>query len=231
MNPASPAPTSARVPFVAVVGLHSSGSSCLAGVLYHLGLHLGNKLGGYYGANPEESCGFEAAGLFQLCQAAIPFPTVHYAQPRDQIRANLSDWVMSRQREALARGTIAGGKYPNFCRLGDELMTICGDGLLVVHCNRPLEESIVSLVRRSGHRYSPDALAAHQRWLWEGKQEFLSKVAHLTVEYDELLKAPDVQVSKLVDFLGIRPDDDQVARALSYVKPEQRHVRSRQVSG
>jgi hypothetical protein len=29
--------------FVAVLGLHSSGSSCLAGVLHHLGLHMGNK--------------------------------------------------------------------------------------------------------------------------------------------------------------------------------------------
>src|SRR5262249_9106247 len=40
--------------FVAVIGLHSSGSSAMAGLLHHMGVHLGNQLGGYYGWNPAE---------------------------------------------------------------------------------------------------------------------------------------------------------------------------------
>lgn len=48
--------------FLAIVGLHSSGSSAIAGVCYHLGVHLGNKLSGYYGNKPNKSCGFECRG-------------------------------------------------------------------------------------------------------------------------------------------------------------------------
>ena len=71
-------------PFVAVLGTHSSGSSALAGVLYHLGLHLGNSLGGFYGKDPEKVCGFEAMGLASLCERVLPFPETDYQVKRGE---------------------------------------------------------------------------------------------------------------------------------------------------
>ena len=88
--PAERLATLDSAPFVAIIGLHSSGSSCVAGVLYHLGVHLGNHLGGYYGNDPNGACGFEAVGLAQLCEAAIPFPTTEYKLSRSEIWKRLT---------------------------------------------------------------------------------------------------------------------------------------------
>lgn len=214
-----------REPFVAVVGLHSSGSSCTAGVLYHLGLHLGNKLGGYYGNNPERLCGFEASGLASICEAAIPFPATEIQQ---DVKGRLKRWVGQRRREAIARRMIAAGKYPMLCRMGDALLHAAGDDMLrVVDCRRPIEQSIESIIRRCPRR-DPEQLAAHQRWLQAGKQELLARLPPehvLGIDYDELLADPATQIDRICEFLNLQPVKRRRERALKYVDPAQRHVR------
>src|ERR1700694_5559510 len=76
------------VPFVAVIGLHRSGSSCLAGVLHNLGVHMGDELIGY-----EPTGGFEATGLAAVCEAAYPFPNTEPALPHDEVVARLRQHV------------------------------------------------------------------------------------------------------------------------------------------
>ncbi len=72
------------VPFVAVIGLHRSGSSCLAGVLHNLGVHMGEMLTGY-----EPTGGFEAAELMRICESAYPFPSTEPALPQTTIVVKL----------------------------------------------------------------------------------------------------------------------------------------------
>lgn len=212
--------------FVAVVGLHSSGSSALAGVLYHLGLHLGNKLVGFYGSNPEKSCGFEAIGLVQICVDVAPYPSTTIRRPMPSVEARLRKWIQQRQAEAVTRNTIAAGKYPLLCRLGSPLVNICGQNLLVVHIDRPIEESIASLVRRDKKLAEP-AIRAHQEWLDAGKRELLANIPanrQITVQYTDLLANPIQEIDRLASFLQISPTEAQRAKAASYVKPEKRHI-------
>lgn len=213
--------------FVAVVGLHSSGSSALAGVLYHLGVHLGNELGGFYGNKPGKDCGYEAKGLAQLCEGAIPFPAVEFKWKKTKVWNQLKKWIDQRRREALKRGTIAGGKYPMLCRMGNQLLNICGPRLRLIHAFRPLEESIASVIRRSGKKFPPEKLEAHQRWLWEGKEQLLAQVPdNLAVHYSRLLEAPEEEISRIVEYLGLHPTPEQVAAAVASVKPEKRHIQT-----
>jgi hypothetical protein len=58
-------------PFFAVLGPHRSGTSCVAMVMHHLGVHMGNELGGY-----EATGGGEAIGLANLCENAMRFPAI-----------------------------------------------------------------------------------------------------------------------------------------------------------
>jgi GR25 family glycosyltransferase involved in LPS biosynthesis len=211
-------------PFVAVIGLHSSGSSCAAGVMHHLGVHMGNQLGGYYGNDPDRTCGFEASGLARICEWAIPFPATELAHPPESIQQRLSRWIHDRRGEAFERSTLAGGKYPQLCRLGQPLKEICGGDLKIVHIDRPLDESISSLIRRSGRKFDADLLATHQRWLWAGKTELLAAVPHLTVKYADLLSDPSAEIARIVEYLDIEPTPVQVAKAMQYVRPEMRHV-------
>lgn len=209
-------------PFVAVVGLHRSGSSCLAGVLCKLGVHMGSKLTGH-----EATGGFEAAGLARVCEMAYPFPVTHAKVDGNLLKRRLQKHISFVQRQAESRGTIAGGKYPHLCAMGNELESICGQGLRVVHINRPLEESIASLKTRSRNAkgwlgVSDEQCEAVQRWLWESKNEFLQRVDHLTIDYPNLLTDPACEIDRIVEYLGLEVDDPQRQAAIDHVKPELR---------
>jgi hypothetical protein len=214
--------------WLVVLGLHSSGSSALAGVCYHLGMHLGSKLGGYYGCDPERRCGFENAKLARICEAAIPFPAIELMQTAGVVAGNLRSWLNRLAADAERMNLQPALKYPLLCRLGNELMAATGPSgkLLVVHADRPLAESIESLVRRCPHR--PRArLDAHQRWLDEGKREFLAGLPgewRLDVSYDRLLAEPANVAAAIAEFAGVEPTAERIARAAAYVDPAQRHV-------
>jgi hypothetical protein len=211
------------VPFVAVVGLHRSGSSCIAMMLHKLGVNMGDKLGGYESRN---GGGGEAAGLSAICERAARFPSTEIKNP-EKCERDLSAWVHGRRKRV---GAICGGKYPHLCAMGDMVMQAAGENLFVVHCDRPLEESIDSLKRRS--RRAKGWIAASdedcektQRWLWGHKTKFLASMPRervLDVQHGRLLADPTSVVTEIVEFLGIRPSAEQVMAAISHVKPQEK---------
>ncbi len=99
-------------PFFAVLGPHRSGTSCVAMVMHHLGVHMGNELGGY-----EATGGGEAIGLAQLCEKAMRFPATDPKTADGQLSKQLKAWIVARKAEAIRDRTVAGGKYPHLCRL------------------------------------------------------------------------------------------------------------------
>ncbi len=208
------------VPFVAVIGLHRSGSSCLAGVLHNLGVHMGDMLTGY-----EPTGGFEAAELMGICESAYPFPSTKPALPRTEIVAKLTRYVTKVCTTAADRGSpLAGGKYPQLCAMGPELRFACGGQLRVVHIDRPLEESIASLKERSrketGFLAAGDAAVEDvQRWLWHEKQELLRQVPHVDVTFADLLAAPRREIERVASWLEFNPSEEAVARAVAHVRP------------
>lgn len=209
--------------FVAVIGLHRSGSSCLAGVLHNLGLHLGNKFTGY-----EANGGFEAAGLATICEQAYRFPSISPTGDMAKAEGKLRNWIAAKRREAKAKGTIAAGKYPHLCAMGDVLIRAAGPGLKILHIQRDIDASIRSLQDR-GQKYTgwlhttPEQAESVQRWLWDQKEQLLAKVSsadQLTVEYTALLARPQEQIQRIVAWMGITPTEQQVQGAGAYVQPD-----------
>lgn len=211
-------------PFYAILGLHSSGSSCLAGVCYHMGLHLGNKLTGFYGNDPNKSCGFEAVTLAKVCEEACPFPNTSLKWAESKLKVRLNGFITQKRKEAAKTKRAAGMKYPQLCAMGNILQEILGDQLRVITSDRPLEESIESIIRRCP-RLDPAKLEAHQRWLWKEKEGLISRLPSdmvLRVPYDQLLAEPQTWARLICDFAGLQ--QDRIPRAISYVEPSKRHV-------
>jgi hypothetical protein len=212
-----------QTPFYAVIGLHRSGSSCTASMCHKLGLNMGDKLTGYEGRN---GGGGEAVGLMGLCEWAAMFPSVGFNRPEEKVLERLRRWIFQRMKKSAAGGFPVGGKYPTMCAMGGMLQTICGDNLRVIHCVRPLEESIASLKRRS--RKSTGFLAASDRqcervqeWLWEEKNRLISslpKSSIMDVEYARTLESPEDVASEIAEFCGLPTSGSSIAAAAAHVK-------------
>lgn len=210
-------PGPAQRPPVWVIGLHRSGSSVTAGILHRLGAHMGNRLIGYENRG---TGGFEAHGLARICEEAYPFPSIDRAVPIETTRRRLREWIDARQREAAWRGTVMGGKYPHLCFMIDLLLELEPESRFV-HIDRPIDESIRSLVDRSVKatdwlRATSEQCERLQRALWEAKTAALASAPEghvLTLNYHDLLATPQVQVGRVVDFLGLRVRPEQRERA------------------
>lgn len=212
-------------PLVAVIGLHSSGSSCLAGVLHHLGLFFGNDCRGYYGSDPERLCGFESARLIAIMEQAMAFPGATAPKDDKKLIAHMHAFIRSLCAEAANLNTIPAVKYPLLCQAGPVLAKLPFADQRLIHIDRPLEDSIRSLQSREAGRFDPDVIAAHQTWLESGKRVLFDQAKQvLTVPYYSLLKDPDSEIKRIIDFLGINPSDGELSRASAYVNPVLRSV-------
>ncbi len=177
-------------PFFAVLGPHRSGTSCVAMVMHHLGVHMGNELGGY-----EATGGGEAIGLANLCEKAMRFPAIDPKIPDGQIAKQLKAWVVTRKAEAIRDRTVAGGKYPHLCRFANHLYEALGNSLRIIAVDRPIEASIRSLQDRSSRHpgqwfaADDDACDKLQRSLLEHREDVHSRTSRSSSSSDQLRQA------------------------------------------
>lgn len=209
------------VPFFAVLGPHRSGTSCVAMVMHHLGVHMGNQLSGY-----EATGGGEAIGLAQLCEKAMKFPAIDPEWDDAKLTRKLKTWIVQRKGEAARDRTVAGGKYPHLCRFAEHLHDAIGDSLRIISVDRDIEASIRSLQSRSAKHPEAWFAAADatcetlQRSLHEHREQFIANHPDVYVhriEFAELVTYPEEAIRNLIEFLGIDPTDDEVASAINHV--------------
>lgn len=201
---------------VIVVGLHRSGSSCVAGCLSRLGVHFGNK---FIGCEPEG--GHEDQQLAAILERAMPFPMLKQNCGWKGLIQWLEPIVIARRQEAQAMGTLFGFKYPHLCSYAPALDVLAR--CAVINCERDIEESIQSLILRSQrarHRHPPKQLEKLQRWLHERKVEYLTRVTHHTVQYDDLCRDPATTCRRMANYLGLL----YRAESATFVKPGMRRV-------
>ena len=220
------------IPFVLVLGTHSSGSSCVAMVLAKLGIHMGNELGGYYGG--------EAKGLTEICEWAAPFPGP-VKRPEARIQKRLGLWINQRRNEAEMRSraskqtAVVGGKYPTLSMFPHLVQNIVGKNLVVINCERDLQESIYSLQKRVAESHPKDPKTTEidslQQKIYREKEKFLRQLGPIpchTVHYNKLLSDPASVIHDLIRFLQERTGADfsaeVVTEAIGLVKPSMRHV-------
>jgi hypothetical protein len=192
-------------PFVVILGLHRSGSSCLAGVLHELGVHLGNVFTGH-----EANGGYEAKDLATACEKAMRFPGKRMNWNVMTFQSNIERWVRARSDEAAHMNTMAGAKYPHLCVYARSFAQMLGENLRVIHIDRPLEDSIESLIKREHkgrtfkNKASDDQLADLQRFLDGMKRDFMEDWDGevLEIQFYDLLKDPRGEIDAVCDYLS-----------------------------
>lgn len=203
---------------VLVLGVHGSGSSCVATILQKLGIFIGSDIKGHW-AIKGGGGGGEDSELAKICESIFMTPAISTNMTKTQIINRLNGWITSHRNKAKQLELIAGCKYPTLCSMSEYFKEIIENKYLrIVHCNRPLEDSINSMIKRG---YDPDIVTTHQKWLYENKIQFLSRISEkqiITINFNEMISNPNKTVYNLINFLEIDPSDEQIYSAINHVK-------------
>jgi hypothetical protein len=172
--------------------------------------------------------GFEDAGLMAVCEEIWPFPSATAWVDRGAIRMRVSEWVEEHLWRAADRGAVAGAKYPSLCFALDLLRELTPSARFI-HIDRPVDESVRSLVDRSGRAVgrfyaTAETCRVLQLALDSAKREGLETIrrhggAVLDVEYSAMLSDPASQVRRIAEFLKIRPTESQLGLAMELIEP------------
>ena len=160
-----------------------------------------------------------------LCEEVLRFPFTGFAPGKLWAYGKMKTWL-ERHRLSTSAQKYAGIKFPFWCQMTDILPMEEPQNVRILHCSRPLEKSIAGLKRRMGNAYPAEMLAEHQRFLWEGKETFLSKTKSpvLDVDFGELVRNPVPFVKKMAKFLDIPvPDDEKCQSLCEFIRSEQCH--------
>ncbi len=211
-------PSPDPAPSVVVLGLYRSGSSCVAGMLHCLGVHMG----GVMHETSVDECPtgtFEALSLCKVCWKAYLQPSTERRMSDRVLVGRLSRWIRRHRREAARQGKVAGVKHPLLCAMVPELLATFPN-LKIISIDRSVEESVRSLVAMGWWEATADECDRLQRYLWDQKQTGLAGTDHLVMDYKALLAEPKDHIDRIVAYLGIEPSAEQLAATLEFVDPQ-----------
>ncbi|MDO4571201.1 MAG: glycosyltransferase family 25 protein [Planctomycetia bacterium] len=216
--------TSALGPLYLILGTHSSGSSCLAGMLWNLGMHLGNVFIGAHGKAP--IYGGEAIWLHRTFTKAAPVPVVSWAEDYPSLLVRLQKFAKEKLVEGITLGKPAGLKYPQLAAIGADLLKLHSN-VRIISIRRPILESVISLHMRF-RGCSEESIREHQRWLDEGRSACIRAALPenvLELEYADLLAHPEDAVTALLNFIPeLRPTSAQRTAAVEYPNCDLCHI-------
>ena len=211
-----------NLPFFSIIGTHSSGSSALAGVLYHLGVHLGNNLVGFHGNPPIN--GGEAVFLHKLFEKSYPVPSIESHIPTNVLHNKIRNFITEKQIEAQIKGTVAAGKYPQLAFVVDYIEQFLGKDHRAIWIQRPIEESIQSLQKRFPN-IEKNEIAEHQKLIYDLCERITQQMGARAyiITYDQLLNDTANVVDKISAFMGLNPTAEQKEIATQYIIPSKKH--------
>lgn len=217
---------------VIVLGGHRSGTSCIAGILHHLGIPMGEQL---LGANPGNPAGhFEDVAFLSLNKlilgedkepTAWREPVPDFAPFREQYRA----LVAARNRTH----DMWGVKDPRLCFVLPLLLDVHGGGVHVIRAHRHPASSARSLSTREGDlsdREAENIARAYQEAARESTELAARRGLVLHLDFDFVVENPPEAVAEIAHFIqspqaGL---DDRIERAVRFVDPALNHWRSPQ---
>ncbi|MGB7329502.1 MAG: glycosyltransferase family 25 protein [Rubripirellula sp.] len=203
------------LPMVAVLGSYSGGTSCISGLLHHLGVNMGENLNAKDQTNWQGH--FEAAGLRAVCCAAYTEPWLVPSMKIDDRQVRLRQWAVQRCESIDSANPLVGGKHPILCMLGRDLEIAWNCPRYVV-VDRPLEDCKASLLRRDwGWAENScdrlvDTLIAHRETFLAGLEDRVCRL-----DFYATRENPAEAVDRLIEFLDLKPTLSQKDKAIAFV--------------
>jgi len=215
---------------IVVLGGHRSGTSCVAGVLHHLGVPMGGELLGPGPANPAGH--FEDMEFFRLHQRILgedndPTAWRRPAPECDAFRGEYAGLVARRNRAH----DVWGVKDPRLCFLMPLLLAAHGGGVQVVHVHRDPEQSARSLAAREGDlsdREAGEIVWAYYETARDSAALAVRRGPVLGVHVDFVVGDPRRAVAEIARFVRGVSDGEagDIEAAVGFVEPALNHWKS-----
>lgn len=211
---------------IIITGMHRSGTSMLAGILYHLGVYMGDDLmidDIDIGQVQEQPCGYFEDREFMRINDMI-------LQKAKGAWDRIPDWGFLLKKCREGNNTLDvllekrsrnyqywGFKDPRTCLTISAYLGRQNCKIIVIYRNQV--DVVESLVIRESHMSDHYA-----NYLYKSYRQYLNFALqgtyYLGVSFEHLIMTKDV--SPIVNFLGLTPTDDQYKMAISHIKPEVR---------
>ena len=187
---------------VAVAGLYRAGCSRVGGILFHLGVSLGNSF------SPDH---FEPLWLSQQLRNWWSEPLLEEQNStKDRIRA-FREWLSKSTDD---KSSTIGAQHPLLSLCANDLREAWGPKSKFVWAYRPMEDAVAELVRlgwwRGKERYVQEKLR-------DACEEFFGAEDHLRVDFEKMKTNPKETVYAIVEYLELEPDEHQLSRAISFI--------------
>jgi hypothetical protein len=196
---------------IAVLGTYRSGSSAVAGILHHLGVDMGKPF--WQPLTPGATPYYESASLGDQLRLWWEEPALQEKTPKAERVPVLAQWVEGQER---AGAKQVGAKHPLLSLCGEDLLEAWGDATHFIWSHRPLEESIHSLTALG---WWPGSEEFVQRQLRDAASRFFERQPHLRVELADLTSHPSREVDRIIQYLRIAPDNEQIRSAVGCIQP------------
>ena len=219
---------------IVVLGLYRGGSSCVAGVLHHLGVCMGHEIK-RIPLNAGETAPYVCWEDWPMRRTTLACyrerelePLKDYGARVAALRRYLTDRTNQRLTVKESHHTIAipyencdcdpmGVKDPMLCYMGPEIAEAWGDDTAFVAVDRDVQTAANSAARWYGSK--SDAMT---RSLYEAREGFLSGRDHVRVSYSQLVADPTGQVEMLARSLRLQPTATQLTNAMRSVRRPER---------
>jgi hypothetical protein len=195
---------------IVIVGPGRCGTSCVAGVLHHLGVFIGSRLVGADVSNPYghfEDCDFLELNAAVLKQALS--------------RAEWAGRVQRLIEKRRALGVPWGWKDPRTCNLLWDYLEFFHDPKFV-RCVRAPGQIEASIVRAYGER----GWTSDQAYILRSRREreldrYLPWYQTIEIDFDQLRQSREEIVRSLVKFCGLRDvAPARICSAVDFIRPE-----------
>lgn len=207
---------------VVILGMHRSGTSLIAGILYYLGVDMGKQLVGRTWTNPLGH--FENIDFLNLNEKILKEAGRNWRVPpsRDEI-LKLKDKFAKEIKEIVRKNknTVWGWKDPRTVLTIDLYIPFLENPYFIV-CQRNIMNIAKSLYKRNKISIE-EGLNLTNIYISRIDEFFRDNKGYskrrLDLSYEEIINDPLRNIRRIIEFLGLNPSKDQIMNALTFVKP------------
>lgn len=212
--------TSLPVRFFWVLGLPSGGTSCVAGILHHLGVNMGNIRERSKEAKRRPYYRYEDRGFKKVMRGTWPGPLLEPVCSPQEAFEKFEQYIQTRL--SLMDGAL-GIKVIRTCYCGLDRRA-ASLPVYPIFVMRPIEESRASENRRYSDKPKRmgqnrvDRLDVIQMMIETFRYGVWNSLPHLEVSFGGVLQNPEEEVLRIRDALKLRSSDEQVQAAINHVE-------------